>query len=68
MLTVLQKAVGPENLVISDSHYLASGLFEAHGLLEAVATDTLVKMNNPDDGAVGGGQVVGLEGREDSLD
>lgn len=62
MLTVLQQAIRPQDLVIGDSHDLSRGLFEAHGLLEAVALDTLVETEDLDDGAVGGGQVVGLEG------
>lgn len=62
VLTVLQQAVRPQDLVVGDSHDLSSGLFEAHGLLEAVALDALVEMDDLDDGAVRGGQVVGLEG------
>lgn len=62
MRTVLQQAVRPQDLVVCDSHDLASGLFEAHGLLEAVALDALVEMEDLDDVAVRGGQVVGLEG------
>lgn len=61
-LTVLQQAVRPQDLVIGDSHDLAGGLFEAHGLLEAVALDALIEMEDLDDGAVRVGQVVGLEG------
>ena len=55
MLTVLQKAVRPEDLVIGDSHDLATGRFEAHGLLKTVATDALFKMDYLDDGAVHSG-------------
>lgn len=62
MLTVLEEAIRPEDLVISDSHDLTTGLFETHGLLEAVTSDALLKMDNPDDSAVGGGQIIGLEG------
>lgn len=68
MLTVLQEAVRPKNLVICDSHNLASGLLEALGLLVAVTSDALLEMDDLDDFAVRGGQVVGLDGRENSLD
>jgi len=68
MLTVLQEAIGPEDLVIGDSHDLATGLFEAHGLLEAVATDALLKMDDLDESAVRGCQTVGVEGQPDNLD
>lgn len=68
MLTVLQKAIRPEDLVIGDSHDLASGLFEAHGLLDAVAADALLKVEDLNDGTVLSGQVVGVESRENSLD
>lgn len=68
MLTVLQEAIRPEDLVIGDSHDLAGGLFEAHGLLDAVAADALLKVEDLNDGTVLGGQVVGVESRENSLD
>lgn len=68
MITVVQEAVGPEDLVICDSHDGARGLFEAHGLLEAVASDALLEMDDLDEGPVRGGEVIGLDGRENSLD
>lgn len=68
MVTVLQEVIGPEDLVISDSHDLATGFFEAHGLLEAVATDALLKMYDLDDNAVRGSQIIRVEGGADNLD
>lgn len=67
-LTVLQEAIGPEDLVIGDSRDLATGSFEPLGLLEAVATDSLVKMDDLDQGTVRGGQVIRLNGRANNLD
>lgn len=65
---MLQKATIPQNLVISDSHDLAFGQFEAHDMLKALTAETLVKMGDFDDGALLGGQIISLEGGKDNLD
>lgn len=61
MLTALQHIIRPENLIISDSQDLATSLFEAHGMLEAVAHNTLVKVEDLDNRTVLRSQVIGLK-------
>lgn len=59
--------IRPEDLIISDSHDLASDHFKSQGVLKALTIDALLKMEYLDLGSIILSKLIGLESGQNAI-